>query len=296
MNLGQNKFFVGLGAVMLVGSAVLGWFLYQSYSDYSDADAKYQEQVTKLQQLQNLPLYPEASNLKVLEDQEKKAAEDAVTLHKQLVPMSFPLEQMTPQQFQDTLNASVKTLIDKAAKAGVKLEKDKFFLGFGEYKTVIPSPDAAAVLGRQLKCIELAVDTMIERKVASIADPVRTHLPEEEKAKPGAQPTPTPPQRPGKAAPVLLNKYPFEITFVAEERAFQSVLNDLSKTDRQFFIIQPVAIKNEQPQSPKKNALHPVATSPGANKTEKLQYVFGAEKLNVTLRFDSVVFASNLPK
>jgi len=298
MNLGQNKLFVGIGAALLVVFIALLWFLYQASSDFSAADATYQEQVTKLQRLQNLPLYPETSNLQVLEEQKKIAAESAVRLHKELVPMAFPLEAMTPEQFQDALNASVKTLVDKAAKAGVKLS-DKFYLGFSEYRTTTPRPEAAAVLGRQLKCIELAVDTLIEKKVSFIGEITRPHLPEEDKGKVTAtQPTPKPAGA-AKKAPELLFKYPFEIQFLAEERAFQSALNELSKNTKQFFIISPLAIKNENPKAPKKieKVSRSAVADPNANSApEKLLYVLGAEKLNVTLHFDSVVFAGTLPK
>ena len=298
MNLGQNKLVVGLGAGLLLIFGVFTWFLYQSYDAFGVAEQEFQDNAKKLYDLQHLPLYPEKSNLKVMEEQKKIADESVIALHKQLVPLSFPLEAMTPEQFQDALNASVKTLVEKAAKANVKLS-DKFYLGFSEYQTAIPRPEAAAVLGRQLKCIELAVDTMIEKKVISIGEIRRPHLPEEDKQK-AAQAQATPPPNPRarqaeKPAPELLSKYPFEIQFVTDEKAFQTVLNELSKTDKQFFIIRPLEVKNQSDKSPKKNEKVAAAAAADA-KSDKLSYVLGAEKLNVTLRFDAVVFASNLPK
>lgn len=315
MNLGQNKFFVGLGAVLAIGCLGLGWMLYQSYSSYDAANTVYQDQVAKLQQLQSLPLYPEPANLKVLEEQKKVAAESAVTLHQQLVPMSFPLEPLTPEQFQDQLNATVKALVERAAKAGVALS-DKQYLGFSEYRTATPKPEAAAVLGRQLKCVELAVSTLIDRKVASIDKITRTPLPEEQDpAK--LQTTEVKPKQTGPSKPALLSKFPFEIQFIGEQKAFQGAMNDLSKNDKQFFIIRPLLIKNQQEKTPKKidpaaekaaaaaasvAAVNAAAVTSGTSAPqptpppEKMKYVLGAEKLNVILRFDSVVFASTLPK
>jgi len=298
INLGQNKFYVGLAAALGLGCLIFGLLLFQSYSNFSDAEQKYNEQVTELNRLQTLELYPEAKNQKALEDQMQAAHEAMITLHERLVPMSFPLEPMTPEQFQDKLNAAAKDLGEKAASAGVNLP-DKLYLGFAEYRTVTPKPEAAAALGRQLKCIALVVDEMIEKKVASIDRITRVPLPEEEN-----------PDRPAanaqtKEAPKskLLTAYPFEVQFSAEQKAFQSVLNDLSKNDKQFFILRPLAIKNQSEKSPKKidpNAAKETAVKPASGTAaatpSKMRYVLGAEKLNVTLRIDSVVFTSKLPK
>lgn len=302
MNLGQNKILIGLGAALLIGSATFGYLLYQSSSDFEAADAKYNEQVAELKRLQGLPLYPEQANLKVLEDQKKAAQESAVSLHKQLLPLSFPIEPLTPEQFQDKLNASVKELQEKAAKAGVKLS-DKFYLGFAQYRSTTPKPEAAAALGRQLKCIELVVDELIEKRVVSVGEITRDPLPEE------SDTAKVVPQTPGKAkptpaGPVLLSKYPFKVEFATDQQAFQSVLNDLSKNDKQFLILRPLTIKNQSERAPKRvdpSADHVAETTdpsgaPIPSKEPPLRYVFGAEKLNVTLRVDSVVFASNLPK
>jgi len=299
MNLGQNKFLIGLGAVLLIVFIGLGWMVIQSSSAFDDAATRYQAQVAELDRLQKLPLYPEASNLKVLEDQKKVAADSAVTLHQQLVPMAFPLEPLTPEQFQDQLTATVKRLMDKATQAGVTLS-DKQYLGFAEYRTATPKPEAATALGRQLKCIDLAVDTLIEKKVSSIDKITRPPLPEELDT-PQAAVAP----KGGKAVPAkqeLVTKFPFDIQFIAEQKAFQGALNDLSKATGQFFIIQPLSIKSQGEKAPKKadsgsdRAAAIAAGAGGTPSPEKMKYVLGAEKLNVTLRFDSVVFASNLPK
>jgi len=303
MNLGQNKFFIGFGAVLLLGGIILGILLIQAVSTYNDADTKYTAQVDQLQRLQNLPLYPEPANLKIVEEQKQTAHEMAITLYQQLVPMAFPLEPMTPEQFQDKLNTSVKNLVEKADKMGVKLA-DKFYLGFGEYRSATPRPEAAAVLGRQLKCIELAVDTLIEKKVASIGEITRPHLAEEFDPRLSLEaPLPKPAANKG-ATPELVSKYPFEIQIIAEQKSFQAVLNDLSKNEKQFLIVRPLTIHNQSEKAPKKNdpnadRTNEIASSGSggaAGKQEKMRYILGAEKLNVTLHFDSVVFAGNLPK
>jgi len=296
---------------MLIACAILGYFLFQAASDFDASDTLYKDQVTKLQELQNLPLYPEAANLKILDDQNKAEQEAVTALHQQLIPMAFPLEPMTPEQFQDKLNAAVKGLVEKADAAGVTLG-DRFYLGFEKYRTTTPEPKAASALGRQLKCIELAVGTLIESKIASISAIKRDPLPEEpDFARPATAATaPSAPGRKAAAKPAveLLAKYPFEIQFVAEQTALRNALNALSRNAAQFFIIRPLSIKNENEKSPKK--IDPTTDNSSAAKfdsegraakpeqaaAQQMRYAFGAEKVKVNLRISSTVFTSNLPK
>jgi hypothetical protein len=317
MNLGQNKFYIGFGAFMLIASGALGWFLFQASSEFSDADAHYQDQVTQLAALQSLPLYPEKANLKILEEQKEAAHQAVVSLHQALLPRAFALEPMTPEQFQDKLNEAVKTTEEKAAKAGVQFA-DKYYLGFAQYRAATPKPEAAAVLGRQLKCIELVINTLIDKKVTSIGEISRDLLPEEGiSAKSQAQSAPPTAKRKGEPELPLVSKYPFKISFTCNQQPLQNALNELSKNEQQFLIIRPVIIKNQVEKSPKKidsdterreSANNPMEAQPSAMpgapgatpaptpKPEPLKYVLGAEKINVTLRFDAVFFASNLPK
>lgn len=324
MNLGQNKFYVGFGAFMLLASCGLGWFLFQASSDFSEAETRYQDQIAQLSALQTLPLYPEKANLKILEEQKEAAQQAVVSLHQALLPRAFALEPISPEQFQDQLNQSVKAIVDKAAKAGVQFA-DKSYLGFAQYRAATPKPEAAAVLGRQLKCIELVVNTLIEKKVTSLGEITREPLAEEGIATKIQSPPPAAKAK-GKGAPEavpLVTKYPFKVAFVSDQQPFQSALNELSKSEKQFFIIRPLLIKNQIEKSPKKvdpeaerlaaerqaalnspagasapaNPSATPAANPGETpKPEPLKYVLGAEKINVTLRLDSVFFASNLPK
>jgi hypothetical protein len=301
MNLAKHKTLVIFGTLLLVGCVAFGYLFFSAWSGYLAADAKYTKQLAERKRLKSLPLYPEPANLRIVEEQKKTAARMAEELFEKVRPTAFPLEKTTPDQFQQKLNATVQRLAAKAAEQGVKLglneKTSNFYLGFDEYKTAVPSPAAATALGRQLKCIELAVETLIDKKVDAIVKITRERLPEEAVA--GATPTPAPVRGAGKGkteepAQPLVSKYPFRVAFVAEQKVFQNALNDLSKNDRQFFIIVPESLKNQSDKSPKRN--DPNAKRNDIAQGQTLRYVLGAEKLAVTLRFDTVVFADKLPQ
>ena len=298
MNLGQNKFFVGFGAVLAIGCLGLAWLGYSSYSAYDDATNDFNTKAAKLNELQTLPLYPDKANAKILEDQEKVAADSVVALQEKLAPMSFPLEQLSPEQFQDRLNAAVKTLSEKAAQAGIAFP-EKQNLGFAQYRSSVPKPEAAAVLGRQLKCVELAVSTLLDQKITAIEVIDRKPLPEELDMKVAPTPDPKAKKQGGKPqAEPLLKEYPLTIKFVGEQGAFRAAINELSKNTSQFYIIRNVKIENQMAKPPKRADEQPkdAASSDSKAQPNQLKYIFGGEKLKVTLDFDYVVFASNLPK
>ena len=311
MNLGQNKFLVGLSVAMVAGCGTLGYLLFTSYSQYSDCSQRYETMAGDLMRLERLPLYPEAGNLKKLDQKKNAAAASAESLYRQLAPLSFPLEQITPEQFQDQLRAAVAATAKKAEVAGVKLPV-KFYLGFDNYQTLPPKAEAAPVLGRQLKAVDLAVQTLIDSKVDAITAITRELLAEEGDAA-KANPQPGAAKVAVEKAP-LVSKYPFKIDFTAEQNRFRNALNALAKNGKQFFILRPVTIKNdvEKPLSraeanptPKPGAMAAMTTTtgtPGMGSPEvkeeepALRYIVGTEKVNVGLRLDMVVFASSFSK
>ena len=306
MNWKQNKFLIGLGVVMVAGIGTLGFLLFQSFSRYSDLRSDYEQQAETLGQLQGQPLYPEQKNLVKLKEQRESAVQAALAFQKQVEPLSLPLAPITPEQFQDKLRATVSSIVENATKAGVKLPQ-KFYLGFEQYQSQPPKTEAASVLDRQMRAIELAMNTLIENRVAAIIEVYRPQLAEEGNEGNGPQePAATGKVARGKQAQKsdLVSKYRFDITFTSDQGRFRKSLNDLSKNDKQFFIVRPVIIENDHPHPITKAAANtaagmvlPVTGSAPASgaaqpKAQNLKWLVGPEKLNVQLRLEMVVFAS----
>lgn len=112
----------------------------------------------------------------------------------------------------------------------------------------------------------------------------------------------------------LVEKYPFEIRFTANQPAFQKVLNDLAASSKQFFITRMLLIENSDPKpvtkqpvaTPTPTAGQPVAAasatpSAGISAAEAagsletsgggyLKFIVGTEKLSVAMRIDMVAF------
>jgi hypothetical protein len=167
---------------------------------------------------------------------------------------------MSEVQFQDKLRESVSRVRAKAAEKGVAIESpEKFYMGFALYETQPPRPEAAPLLGRQLKAIEVVVTQLIEQKVASF-NLERPPLPEESEKKsaaraneeggPGGEG-----RRGGEGGPApLVSRQPFDIVFTAEQGSFQTVLNGIVNNKTQFYIPRAMEVNNQTPKSPPREA------------------------------------------
>src|SRR5437870_12661765 len=115
----ENKFLTVFFAVLAVGAGVLGYLLYSASGAFSEISDTYNTKVTELKRLQALAPYPDAGNLKKLRDQKEAYAEAVSNLRKSLMALQFPVESVTPEQFQDKLRATVSKIVEKAGNASV---------------------------------------------------------------------------------------------------------------------------------------------------------------------------------
>lgn len=311
MNWAQHKFLIGLGAVTLVGAGALGFLVVKAKSNFDALTETYTAQSAKYNNLRKQPLALTEENLNRLQGQTTVVTDTAVALQQKLAKHSFPLEPATPEQFQDRLRVAVSEVLQKAQLSGVNLPEN-FYLGFNQYQNQPPRTEASAPLLRQLKTIQLATEILIEARVSSIAAITRTPLPEEgapaaAAPRPATAKKPTTPATP--AAPPLVVKYPFDIQFIAEQGNVRKALNDLAKNDKQFLIIRPLNIQNEQEKPTPRQAVNalpsptptdtheaPLPTQgDGPAQSRQLQYIVGTEKINVLLRLEMTVFDNPFP-
>ncbi len=290
----ENKFLAGFFAVMLVGLGALGYLLSAAMGSYAEASTRYTEKASELGRLQSLPLSPNKKNLDALIAQKKDATEVVAAFQTSLAAKAFPLESMTPEQFQDKLKATKTAVVERAAQGGTHLP-DKFFLGADAYETRPPAAEAAAPLGRELKAIEWVLNQLFDNHVADLEPMKREPLPEESGKK-------------GDKKGKLVSTHSFEITMVCRQPAFSAVLNAITGPKApQFYIPRVVRIKSENEKGPQRvvnapappppppTATTPPSTPPAAPtptpQNGPSQYIVGDEQLKITMVIDIVDFA-----
>lgn len=288
----DNPFLAGIVVVCLIASGVLGYLILESSTAYTASSDAYAAAVAKLHTLQNKVPFPSEANLKAVQAGLADYSAGIGSLRSQLAKMEVPLdEKITPQQFQDGLRTAVNDIREKADANNVKLPAN-FYFGFDQYQSQVPSDQAAPFLNRQFLVIQSLIVRLVDFKVASIESVNRTPLPQETVASAGGQ------RKPDSNEPVL-SRFPFEITFTAEQAKFRVAFNSLLGSD-QFLIVRSVGIQNSSPQAPAKkepetaggstNPFTPAAGTSGKDQAS-LQVILGRETLKVTLRLEMLDFA-----
>lgn len=321
----ENKFLAGLVILTLVGVAVFGFLMISAKSRFAEEQQRYEEQSAELTRLQNSAPYPNADNLKKMEALRADHFTAITTLQKDLAAAELPLKPMSPEQFKDALDNSVKRVVTKAVEVGTKLP-DKFYMAMDRYERDVPKPEAAAPLGRQLAAMELAVMQLLENRVAEVSELKREPLGEEglpagntpsARGEPDAQKG-----KQGKDDPAkeLVTRNSFDVGIVAYEAKIHSFINTLITSKQQFFIPRSVAVKNERVEGPPRvdpnaaqttftpptpvpsgnpgspsspDASTPPVTPPAPPVVSK--YVVGDEHLQVAMRIDVVHFPEPAP-
>lgn len=245
----ENKFLAGFTAVTVVGAGALGFLAFQAKSAYDAATATYEEQSSELSRLQGSQPFPSMANVKTLEEQRKQHEEAIGALQERLAKVELPVEEVSPQQFQDRLRQTVDTIGKRATDAGVELPAN-FSLGFDRYLAEPPRGEAAGPLARQLKAIEAVVANVIDSRATKLVSLDREELPQEKSGTPDPQPAKgAKGAKPSEAKP-LVDKYPFQITFISNQGSMMQVLNNVVSSDKQFYIPRLITVRNEKETGP----------------------------------------------
>jgi hypothetical protein len=311
----KNPVLTAIIAVTLSGCGALGYLILTAQGKYASVRETYDRQSAELSRLQGLKPYPEQANLHQMAAQTEEYAKATKGLLERLSMMELPAEPMTPEQFQDKLKRAVTDLAAKATTSGTKLPPD-FFLGFEDYRTQLPTRDAAPQLGRQMAAVELVCNLLVDSKVAELKGLKRAKLPvetgeekkdpkESEKPKPGAKGAG--PAKP--AGPTMIEESEIALDFISDQNRFRRVLNLIAAAKEQFFIVRNLVVANEKQTAPPRTAVGtpPVATppppifgdatgTPGSGPTHgatapKLEFLLGNERVEIKATVAIVDFA-----
>ena len=274
----QNPF---LGTVALAAALVLGigaYFVYSEAARHGMEQEAFNQNKLKLEGLRRNKPFPNEANVKATEDEKAQAVKLLEEIAKEL---QVEQRDLTPQAFQDELSKAVQEVTRLAADKGVVLPEG-FYLGFETYETQPPSPEAAAQLGQQLRSIRGVVSAILDARVKSLDQIIRTPLPSEAGAPDAAQKEP--------AAALALA--PFDLRFTADQSSFRLAFNRIPELEPPVFV-RLLAIANSAPTPPLKNAAAedkpPAGEGQPAEQGDGIQAVLGRETLLIDLRLASVI-------
>ena len=300
----QNPFWAAFiaisGAALLLALALLWW----TKSSFEDAMTSYRDSAAQQSQLESANPYPSQANvakMKTYLDDYKSALDK---LKADLKTHMLPEAPLAPNEFQTHLRQAIGAVAENARSRRVKLPPN-FNLGFDEFVSTLPSAEEAPALGQELAQIQLLLNTIIEARIDAI-----TAFRRVAQATAPAAPTPaaaaaTPvrgPQKPP-STPKIVEQRTVEVSLSASPSAGRKVINQISSTSDQFFIVRAIYVKNQKDKGPSRDnptgtpvaapTIAPAAgaaSSPAATPAGPLNFIVGNEHIDLSARVELVNF------
>jgi len=284
------------GICILLGVALLYW----RWSVWSDAKQAFDQAEAERSRLQSLDPFPNDANYRKLQGYLERYNAALDKFKDDLKADVAPDPPLAPNEFQSRLRQATLAAQDRARTNNVKVP-DNFQLGFDEFARMMPSTAVAALLGQELSQVQMLINILLDAKVDSITSFRRRPLPEERGGP--LTPTPSPGQRVataakpgGPAAPKLIERNVVDISFKAPPGAARRVLNEITNSAGQFFIIRTLYVHNEKDKGPPREgtaaptpAPNPQA-SPGQQGASALNFIVGTEHVEVSATIEMLRF------
>src|SRR6266699_6594881 len=242
----ENRWLGNFLIAFAVTALVALWFRFRARSGFTEASAQFNEAATERNRLEHLNPVPNEGNFRKTRTALDDYSATLAKLKAELRAQVLPVEPIAPNEFQSRLRRAIVNTTEKARANRVKLPEN-FHLGFDEFRTTLPTTAAAPLLGQELAQVELLFGILIDARVDAIAAVKRTAPPAEATA------APTPPKKPSglaNAPPALVERTVVGLTFTASPSAMRKVLNQIASSDRQFFIVRTLYVRNEQQKGP----------------------------------------------
>jgi len=295
----QNREFGTLllvsGICILLGAVLLYW----RGSVWSDAKQTFDQATAERNRLQGLNPFPDDANYRKFQTFLERYNAALDKFKDDLKSDVAPDPPLAPNEFQSRLRQATLAAQDRARTNNVKLP-DNFQLGFDEFARIMPGTGVTALLGQELSQVQMLINILLDAKVDGITSLRRRPLPEER-----GVPTPTPPPgqrvatatKPGGTpAPKLIERNVVDISFKAPPGAARRVLNEITNSAGQFFIIRTLYVHNEKDKGPPHERTasptpppNPQA-SPGQQGPGALNFIVGNEHVEVSATIEMLRF------
>ena len=299
----QNRVF----AMLLIGFAIcallFGALFYWRWSIWSEARQTFDQTAAERNRLEHLDPFPNEANTRKLRGYLESYGAALDKFKEQLKSEVAPVPPLAPNEFQSRLRQVTLATLDRARLNNVKLP-DRFQLGFDEFARTMPSTAVAPRLGQELSQIQMLINILLDAKVDRVTSFRRAPLPEER----GASPTPTPAPGPGRSvavtkpggtpAPTLLERNIVDVTFKAAPGAARKVVNEITASTGQFFIIRTLYVHNEKDKGPPHERGASPTPAPSAEVSPgqpaaagALNFIVGNEHIEVSATIEMLRFS-----
>jgi hypothetical protein len=295
----QNRAFATLLIVFGICTLFAGILLYWRWATWSDARQTFDQAAAEKNRLDRLDPFPNDANYRKVQGYLDRYNTALDKFKDELKKGVVPAPPLAPNEFQSRLRLATVATLNRAQTNNVKLP-DKFQLGFDEFAMSLPDTTVAPLLGQELSQIQKLLNILLDAKVDSVTSFRRAPLSEEHAV--SSTPTPSPAAgRTGTAtktatpSPALLKRNIVDLTFKATPAAARKVLNELTNSTGQFFIIRTLYVHNEKDKGPPHQRIGeptPAASPTQPGTAAPLNFIVGNEHIEVSATIEMLRFGS----
>ena len=295
----ENRFLGMFAIVVAVCTLAALAFVWMSKGASDDAQLRFDNTSMEQRRLEGLAPFPSTDNLRKMKAHTENYSAALAKLKDELKLRMPPVTPLAPNEFQSRLRVAMNAVADKARSSKVKLP-DKFYLGFDEFASALPSEAVAPLLGQELVQVEWLLNSILDAHVDAITAFRRNPKSDDKEA--SALPTATPATAVAAATPAkLIERNVIETTFFSTPSASRRVINQIAAANQHFFIIRVLRVRNEKEKGPPRETVPetaaavptpPPATATGAKPTPAaaLNFIVGNEKIETTAKIEIVRF------
>ena len=254
------------------------WFLFWAKGAFAKASVQFHDVARERARLEHLNPFPNEDNFRKIQSGLENYGVALSKTKEDLKKLVVPTPPLAPNEFQSRLRQTILSTAERARTSRVKLP-ESFFLGFDEFATTLPSKATAPSLGQELGQIELLLNILIDARVDAIND-LKRAMPSAEAASSSQKAAP--------AVPTIVERAVVDLMFTASAAAMRKVLNKIASSDRQFFIVRALEVRNEQQKGPSREQDAPPAAA--TNPTSALKFIVGNEHVETAAKIELVRF------
>jgi hypothetical protein len=272
----ENPVLAAVLAFAVLGTAVTGYLAMEAGARRSAAIDDLNSKITTLRRLQAKQPFPDAANAAKVQSAVEAYATEIASFKKDLAAKEAPLEDIKPQDFQDALRNAVDALRNAARQNGVALP-EKFFYGFDDFQTQLPTEDQTPLLNREFLVIRNLVDQLVALRIQSLDSLVRH-------AATPKKPTPATPEEPEETGPAFDS---FTLAFTAPQEKFAAAFDKIPEAGA-FVVVRSMTLENSNPAPPPRaepatGAATTIFPGEADSAEAQLPVVFGREAVQATL-------------
>jgi hypothetical protein len=282
---------LGAGVALFLAGAWLAW-------DASGREAAAKERLAgetnRIQSLRRSQPPPNPDGFRQAKAELDEYKTETANLARSLAAKEEPLEDISPESFQDKIRQAADSISAKAASNKVALPAP-FLLGFEKFQSQLPPPDQTASLYREFKVVDRLLNSILGPGIEKI-DLLERGRPGAENAARPEEPAPRQPPQADEKVPPPMAVHPIRLAFTGKQEAVIGAIN-LVPADSQFLVIRSLVLENTVPAPPVRGAEggpaaipSPAPATPGLAAQGKLEVVLGRESVKATLDLELLDF------